>query len=112
MCTGASLIADRVLRSVAPATGPGNPVTPQRTPMSDTARVQAYRRVVRTQQRRRPTPWQWIWYAFGGGLPRDLAPWVLADTTARNWWVRHLARAGGPMVPLGAVCLVGAPGPA
>jgi Family of unknown function (DUF5313) len=79
--------------------------------MGDTARAQAYRRGVRTRQRRRPAPWQWIWYAFGGGLPRDLAPWVLADTTARTWWLRHLARAVVQMLPLVAICLFAVPVP-
>jgi len=66
---------------------------------------------VRTQQRRRPAPWQWVWYAFGGRLPRDLAPWVLADTTARTWWLRHLARAFVQMLPLVLVCLLAVPVP-
>ena len=65
----------------------------------------AYRRGVRTQQRRRPTPWQWVWYAFGGGLPRDLSPWVLADTTGRRWWLRHLARVVVQVLPLVVACL-------
>jgi hypothetical protein len=78
--------------------------------MRDTAAAQAYRRVVRTQ-RRRPTPWQWVWYAFGGGLPKELAPWVLADTTARNWWLRHFARAVVQMLPLVAICLFAVPVP-
>jgi hypothetical protein len=76
----------------------------------DTARAQAYRRDVRTQ-RRRPAPWQWVWYALGGGLPRELAPWVLADTTARTWWLRHLARAVVQMLPLVVICLVAVPVP-
>src|SRR3712207_6982401 len=29
----------------------------------------------------RPNPAQWLWYAYGGGLPRSLSPWVLEDTT-------------------------------
>jgi drug/metabolite transporter superfamily protein YnfA len=66
---------------------------------------------VRTQGRRRPTPWQWVWYAFGGGLPHDLAPWVLADTTTRTWWLRHLARAAVQMLPLVAICLFAVPVP-
>jgi hypothetical protein len=55
--------------------------------------------------RRRPTPWRWVWYAFGGGLPRELAPWVLADTTGRTWWLRHLARAVVQLLPLVVACL-------
>src|SRR4051812_27525502 len=71
----------------------------------DTAGAQAYRRSVRTQQHRRPGLWRWIWYAFGGGLPNDLAPWVLADTTGRTWWLRHLARAVVQVSPLVVACL-------
>jgi hypothetical protein len=61
--------------------------------------------------RTRPNPLQWLWYAFGGGLPPALAPWVLADTTRRTWIVRHLARAVVQMLPLVAVCLLAVPVP-
>ena len=47
----------------------------------------------------RPNPVQWVWYALGGGLPRRLSPWVLADTTGRTWIVRHLLRAVVQMLP-------------
>jgi hypothetical protein len=77
----------------------------------------AYRRDVRTQHRRqstalrRPNPLQWIWYAFGGRLPRDLSPWVLHDTTTRTWALRHLARAVVQVLPLIVICLVAVPVP-
>jgi hypothetical protein len=61
---------------------------------------------VRTRQRRRPSVAQWIWYAFGGGLPRSLAPWVLYDTTARTWVWRHLARAVVQVLPVIVGCLL------
>ena len=54
---------------------------------------------------------QWLWYALGGGLPRDLAPWVLADTTRRTWVVRHLVRALVQLAPLLVVCVVFVPVP-
>jgi Family of unknown function (DUF5313) len=54
---------------------------------------------------------QWVWYALGGGLPRELSPWVLADTTRRTWIVRHLIRAVVQMLPLVAVCLLAVPVP-
>jgi hypothetical protein len=54
----------------------------------------------------RPNPVQWIWYALGGGLPRRLSPWVLADTTRRTWIVRHFVRAVVQVVPLMALCLL------
>jgi hypothetical protein len=56
--------------------------------------------------RSRPNPLQWVWYALGGGLPRDLSPWVLADTTRRTWIWRHLARAVIQMLPVVALCLL------
>jgi hypothetical protein len=59
----------------------------------------------------RPNPVQWIWYALGGGLPRRLSPWVLADTTGRTWIVRHLLRAVVQLSPLLAVCLLAVPVP-
>ena len=59
----------------------------------------------------RPTPVQWVWYALGGGLPRELSPWVLADTTGRTWIWRHLARAVVQLLPLLVLCLVVVPVP-
>ena len=57
----------------------------------------AYRRDVRTRHpdpasAARPNVAQWLWYAYGGRLPRRLSPWVLADLTRRTWILRHLAR--------------------
>jgi hypothetical protein len=49
---------------------------------------------------------QWIWYALGGGLPRELAPWVLHDTTARTWMWRHVSRALVQVLPLVVGCLL------
>jgi hypothetical protein len=57
-------------------------------------------------QERRPNPLQWVWYALGGGLPHDLSPWVLKDTTGRTWILRHVARAVVQMLPLMALCLL------
>jgi Family of unknown function (DUF5313) len=61
--------------------------------------------------RRRPNPAQWVWYALGGGLPRDLSPWVLADTTGPTWIWRHVARAVVQVLPLMVLCLVVVPVP-
>jgi len=61
--------------------------------------------------RQRPNPLQWVWYALGGGLPRELSPWVLADTTGRTWIWRHLARAVVQVLPLVVLCLVVVPVP-
>jgi hypothetical protein len=63
----------------------------------------AYRQEVREQ---RPNPLQWVWYALGGGLPRELSPWVLADTTGRTWILRHFVRAVVQMLPVVALCLL------
>jgi Family of unknown function (DUF5313) len=59
----------------------------------------------------RPNPAQWVWYAWGGGLPRHLSPWVLADTTGRTWILRHLLRAVVQVAPLMAACLLVPPVP-
>ncbi|SNX99136.1 hypothetical protein SAMN06893097_1159 [Geodermatophilus sabuli] len=40
----------------------------------------------------RPAPHRWLWYAFGGSLPKRHRGWVLYDTTTGTWWLRHLAR--------------------
>lgn len=48
---------------------------------------------------------QWVRYAFGGGLPGELAPWVLRDITARGWLWRHLQRALVQLFPLVVLCL-------
>jgi hypothetical protein len=61
--------------------------------------------------RRRPTPLQWVWYALGGGLPRELSPWVLADTTGRTWIVRHLLRAVVQLLPVMVLCVLVVPVP-
>jgi hypothetical protein len=61
---------------------------------------------VRTQTRRRPSPLQWVRYALGGGLPAELAPWVLYDTTTRTWVWRHLTRAVVQVLPLVVACLL------
>jgi hypothetical protein len=61
--------------------------------------------------RQRPTPLQWVRYALGGGLPPELAPWVLADTTGRTWVLRHLARALLQLAPVIALCLLLPPVP-
>jgi hypothetical protein len=67
---------------------------------------------VRTEQQRRtrPTPLQWVWYALGGGLPRELSAWVLADTTRRSWVWRHVSRALVQLFPV-LVCVLLVPVP-
>ncbi len=61
--------------------------------------------------RKRPNPAQWVWYALGGGLPRELSPWVLADTTGPTWIWRHLARAVVQLLPVLVLCVVAVPVP-
>ena len=65
----------------------------------------------RIEVRRRPNPREWLWYAFGGGLPPQLSQWVLRDTTGQNWWVRHIGRALLQMAPLIAAVVTFLPGP-
>ncbi|MCW2622835.1 MAG: uncharacterized protein JWL64_2437 [Frankiales bacterium] len=62
-------------------------------------------------RRTRPNPAQWVWYALGGGLPRELSPWVLADTTGRTWIWRHIARAVVQLLPVLLLCVVAVPVP-
>jgi hypothetical protein len=59
----------------------------------------------------RPNAAQWLWYAYGGRLPRRLSPWVLADLTRRSWILRHLARATVQLLPVLALVIVVAPIP-
>jgi hypothetical protein len=60
---------------------------------------------------RRPTPLQWVRYALGGRLPRELSAWVLADTTEPGWWRRHLTRAVVQLLPVLVLCLAVVPVP-
>ncbi|WP_245177533.1 DUF5313 family protein [Geodermatophilus sp. DF01_2] len=60
---------------------------------------------------RRPTPLQWVRYALGGGLPRELSPWVLADTTGPGWVRRHLTRAVVQLLPVLVLCVTVVPVP-
>jgi hypothetical protein len=60
---------------------------------------------------RRPTPLQWLRYAYGGGLPRELAPWVLADTTRPGWIGRHVVRAVVQLLPVLVLCVAVVPVP-
>ena len=59
----------------------------------------------------RPNPAQWLWYAYGGGLPPSLSDWVLDDTTRRSWVWRHLARALVQLAPVLLLCLLVPPVP-
>ncbi|GAA4743642.1 hypothetical protein GCM10023328_26600 [Modestobacter marinus] len=59
----------------------------------------------------RPNPVQWLWYAYGGGLPPSLSDWVLEDTTRRSWVWRHLARALVQLAPVLLLCLLLPPVP-
>ncbi len=73
----------------------------------------AYRRGVRTTRpdarASAPTALQWLRYAFGAGLPRDLSAWVLSDTTAPGWVRRHVARSLVQVSPLVVACLAVVP---
>jgi hypothetical protein len=55
----------------------------------------------------RPAPHRWLWYAFGGRLPAPHRGWVLHDTTADTWWLRHVLRSLVQMtVPIVAVVVL------
>jgi hypothetical protein len=50
---------------------------------------------------------RWIWYAFGGRLPRRYSAWVYQDTTTRTWALRHVLRVMTQLaVPIGLVLLL------
>ena len=74
--------------------------------------AEAYRRGVQTRSTQRdPTPLQWVRYALGGRLPRELSPWVLADTTEPGWVRRHLTRAVVQLLPVLVLCVAVVPVP-
>jgi hypothetical protein len=52
-----------------------------------------------------PSVLQWLRYAFGGRLPRELSAWVLSDTTRPGWVRRHVARSLVQLSPLVVLCL-------
>lgn len=60
---------------------------------------------------KRPDPARWLWYAFGGRLPRRFSPWVLHDLTCRTWAMRHGLRALLQVSPVVVVLLLVIPGP-
>jgi|RhiMethySRZTD1v2_1073278.scaffolds.fasta_scaffold351702_2 uncharacterized protein DUF5313 len=57
-------------------------------------------------QRRRPGPLRWIWYAFGGSLGPRYREWVLRDLTCRTRWGRQLIRGVVQVLPVAVVLLV------
>lgn len=64
-----------------------------------------------SDQIHRPTAHRWIWYALGGGLPARNRAWVLHDTTAPTWWLRHVLRALTQLAVPIVLVLVLVPGP-
>jgi hypothetical protein len=58
----------------------------------------------------RPGPLRWFWYALGGGLPQRFSPWVLHDTTAPTWALRHLLRSAVQLAVPIALVLILVPG--
>ena len=55
------------------------------------------------RDRTRPTPWQWVGYAFGRTLPSTMTDWVANDLTGDHAVVRHLIRGQVPFLPIYAV---------
>src|SRR3979490_1236563 len=49
---------------------------------------------------KRPNPIQWVWYAFGGGLPEGRREWGPHAVTAKTRSLRHLARSMVLIAPL------------
>jgi hypothetical protein len=59
----------------------------------------------------RPTLGQWLRYALGAGLPRELDAWVLRDTTGPTWVWRHLSRSLVQIAPVVIPVVLFVPGP-
>lgn len=60
-----------------------------------------------------PDPARWLWYAFGGRLPRRYREWVLRDATGPHWQLRYAAQVvvrSVPFLVLGFTVLVLLPG--
>ncbi|MEV6769614.1 DUF5313 family protein [Nocardia sp. NPDC051030] len=53
-----------------------------------------------SNQQRRPTPIQWLGYAFGRRLPNSMIDWVRNDLTGKHAFARHLVRGSVPFLPL------------
>jgi hypothetical protein len=60
---------------------------------------------------KRPGVFRWLGYAFGAGLPAEYDEWVLHDTTAPTWVLRHLARTLVQLALVIAAVLIFVPGP-
>ena len=63
------------------------------------------------EERHRPGPLRWLWYALGGGLPERHSAWVLHDTTTSTWGLRHVLRAAVQMAVPIVLVLLFVPGP-
>jgi hypothetical protein len=59
---------------------------------------------------RRPNPARWLAYAFGAGLPARNREWVLHDSTARTWVLRHFLRTTVQLAPFAIALYVLIPG--
>src|SRR5689334_17412566 len=55
---------------------------------------------------KRPGPWLWLRYAYGGALPEQYREWVLHDVTAPTWVVRHVLRGAVQFLPFAVVLLL------
>lgn len=49
---------------------------------------------------RRPNPFLWLYYQYGGRLPDTYREWVLHDSTARTWLLRVVLRALMRLAPI------------
>ena len=56
----------------------------------------------------RPSPFRWLLYAVGRGLPPRNREWVLYDVTTRTWVLRHLLRATVQLAPGSSGVRIGA----
>jgi hypothetical protein len=66
---------------------------------------------IATEEVVRPTPLQWLRYAYTGSVPAQNETWVLHDATSRTWVLRHIARYTVLVAPLVIAVLVFLPAP-
>lgn len=59
----------------------------------------------------RPSPLQWLRYAYVGTVPAKNHAWVLHDTTCRTWLLRHVIRYLVIIAPIVIAVMVFLPAP-
>jgi len=58
---------------------------------------------------RRPPFGRFLWYCYGGSLPKENHSWVLHDVTCRTWVLRHFGRWTMVIAPVFIIYLIVVP---